>query len=105
MYIIINKNTNKITQTISESYGLQLSENQSLQEITDAELIEKIATAYEYELLFDGETVTGINVLKTHEQWQLEQHPLTDLMPTAEEQKQAEFEVMGINLLIEMGLL
>lgn len=105
MYIIINKTTNKITQTIDVNYDLQVSENELLQEITDLILIQKIETAHDYELIFDCETVTDIVVTKTHEEWTSEQQPLSDLVPSAEEQKQAEFDVMGINLLIEMGLL
>jgi len=105
MFIIIDKKTKIITQTINENYGLQVSENESLQEITDSELIQKIATAYDYELVFDGETVTGMNVLKTFEEWKTEQAPLNELTPTTEEQQQADFEIRTINLLIEMGLL
>lgn len=105
MHIIIDKRTKKITQTISENYGLQVSENELIQEINDSVLIEKFDTAYEYELIFDGEIVTDMTVLKTIAEWQLDQEPLNGLMPTSEEQAQAEFEIRGINLLIEMGLL
>ena len=38
-------------------------------------------------------------------QAQAEQAIIDSAIPTIEEQKQAEFEIMGINLLIEMGLL
>lgn len=34
-----------------------------------------------------------------------EQKQIEEMAPTTEEQKQAEFEIRGINLLIEMGLL
>lgn len=105
MYIIIDKETKKITQTISENYGLQVSENELIQEINDPALIERIGKAYEYELIFDGDAVTGMTVLKTIAEWQLEQQPLTDLIPSAEETAQADFEIKTINLLMEVGLL
>lgn len=105
MFTIIDKTTKKITQTISENYGFQVSENELMQEINDPVLIEKITTAYEYELIFDGDIISGMTVLKTIKEWNADQEPLNGLMPTSEEAAQAEFEIRGINLLIEMGLL
>jgi len=105
MFTIIDKTTKKITQTIDVNYGLAVSENELIQEITDTALIQKIEIAHEYELVFDSETVIDMTVTKTFAEWQLEQEPLSDLVPTVEEQTQADFEIRGINLLIEMGLL
>jgi len=71
MFIIINKITNKITQTIDINYGIQVSENEQIQEITDEILIGKIETAYEYELIFTDGKVTDINVIQTLAEFQI----------------------------------
>jgi hypothetical protein len=76
MFIIVDKNTNKITQTVDKNYGIQVNGNELLQEVTDATLAAKIKTAHDYTLIFgvDG-NVTDITVMKTIEQWQAEQTP------------------------------
>jgi hypothetical protein len=84
MFIVINKNTKKIKQTIDSNYGLRVSENESLQEITDSELINKIAIAHDYELIFDGDNVIDITVTKTIAEWIAEQ-PIPEPEPSMED--------------------
>ena len=70
MFIIVDKTTSKITQTISANYGIQVSENQLLQEVTDDILAEKIRTAHDYTLIFTDGIVTDINVIQTIAEYQ-----------------------------------
>lgn len=74
MFIIIDKTTNKIIQTIDKNYGIQVGENQPVQEITSQTLADKINSAYDYTLVFDTNgKVIDINVTKTIEEYQQEQ--------------------------------
>lgn len=83
MFIIIDKNTNKIFQTIDKNYGIQISKNELLQEITDEALINKINSAYEYTLIFnDKGNVTDINITRTIEEHQQEQENNIDTIKT-----------------------
>jgi len=65
MFIIVNKSTNKIVQTIDINYGIEVNENQLLQEVTNDILAEKIRTAHDYTLIFTDGIVTDINVIQT----------------------------------------
>ncbi|AKA68562.1 hypothetical protein [Clostridium scatologenes] len=75
MFVKIDKVTNKIIQTIDKNYGIQVNENELLQEITDETLINKINSAYEYTLIFNDtkDSIIDINITKTIEQHQQDQ--------------------------------
>lgn len=89
MFIIVDKNTNKITQTIDKNYGIEAGENKLLREITDETLASKINTAHDYTLIFDTDgNVADITVTKTLAEWQAEQ-ALLPQAPTPEERLSA----------------
>lgn len=103
MFIIIDKTTNKIVQTIDKNYGIQVSSNELLQEITEETLINKIKSAYGYSLVFDKNyNVMDITITKTIEQrnQEIEQLPKE---PTAEERLQALEDLMLFNLGLQRG--
>lgn len=83
MFIIIDKTTNKIKQTISINYGIQVAENELLQEVVE-EIANKFNSAQDYELVFTDGKVTDITVNKTWEQYQSEQTP-PPYIPTEQE--------------------
>lgn len=86
MFIIIDKTTNKIVQTIDKNYGIQVLENELLQEITNPILINKINSRYEYTLITDSNGyVTDITVTKTLEQYQNEQANILVVEPVDQE--------------------
>ena len=68
MFIIIDKTTKKIKQVININYGLQINNDEILQEVTN-EFISKFYSSYDYKLIFDNEgNITDITVIKTLEQ-------------------------------------
>jgi hypothetical protein len=105
MWIIIDKETNKIEQTMSANYGLTVSDGKLLQEVTNSELIKKIESAYEYELVLENGLLTNITVSRSISDYNAEQELLNSLIPTDEEIRQAETELLVIEILTEGGLI
>lgn len=64
MFIIVNKNTNKVKQTIDKNYGIEVGENELLQDV-NADFMTKLNTAHNYELIFTDGVVTDITVIQT----------------------------------------
>jgi len=100
MFIVINKVTNKIIYTAGENFGIQVTEDKLLQEITDEVLINKIESSHDYVLIFDEEgNVVDMNVLKTWEQWQQENQPIPSLSEI-QQQKILELNTACNNLIL-----
>jgi hypothetical protein len=84
---------------------LTVSDGKLLQEVTNSELIKKIESAYEYELVLENGLLTNITVSRSISDYNAEQELLNSLIPTDEEIRQAETELLVIEILTEGGLI
>lgn len=99
MYIIVNINTNRITQSIDKNEGIRVNDNELIQEIAD-EVLDKIKTAYEYDLIFTDGEVTDINVIQTIDEYEASLPPIIPVPTTDDYLIDLDFRLS----MIELGL-
>lgn len=100
MFVIIDKITNRVKYTIDANHGIQVNENEILQEISN-EIADKFLKSYDYELVFQNDKIIDINIIKTWEQWNQEQ-PQKVPEPTRQDSLNAELLKDNANIQLQL---